>query len=433
MSFRLLPEETQKPIINSEQSSQSKFRLLPEEQTTKTQEGIRHVARSASRIGETLAGLPGDIIEAPANLMNYAIEKITGKPNEGFREAKKTAKKFLPFGNVPSSGEIREKTKELSGGYLEPKGKGEELSDAIVSDFASLAIPIKGKIPFLRSLGTSLGANLAAEGAELLGAGEKGKAATKIGSMFLLSAFKPNGAKKFGDDLYKQAEKLVPEGATVSAENLLKSTEKLKEQLKKGGSAPYKTPALTKINEIASKVDYDRIPVDELTQFKIDINKARSSLYGDVNLDKGGRAMAKRNLDSTAKVVDDALKEYGHANPEWQKAYRSANEVYGAIAQSKQVSNSIQKLIKSYPHASAAALAGKLFLAPKSTPALVAGYGALKTGELITRIAKSKTLQGYYQGVVKAALKDDAAAMSKYLNKLDAGLKKEDSSNRNPT
>ncbi len=81
--------------------------------------------------------------------------------------------------------------------------------------------------------------------------------------------------------------------------------------------------------------------------------------------------------------------------------------------------------MKTHPHSSAAVLAGELFLAPKAIPVTVAGYGALKTGELVARIAKSPVLRKYYTGVVEAALKDDAAAMVKELNKLDAALKKE--------
>lgn len=392
------------------------------------QEAGRHVARSASRIGETLLGLPGDITRSIAHLGQTARKKIEqgtgGKypflaPEEQYAELLKK----LP----PSSAQIREKTKEWLKEFLEPQSKGEAIADTLVSDIASLAIPIKGKIPFARAIGTAVGSNLASEGAYLLGAGEEGQIATKMGAAFLLSAFRPNGAKKYADSLYTSSKKLLPEEARVSAKALSSQSAKLKQQLMKGGTAPYKAPSLTKLNEIQSKITNGRIPVDELTQFKIDINKARSSLYGDVNLDKGGRAMAKRNLDATAKIVDNALSEYGKTNPAWAREYRAANEVYGAIAQSKKVSDFISRAVGQGKLTKGAVVAAEIFLAPKAIPATIAGYGALKTGELLTRIAKSPTLQQYYLGVVQAALKEDAALMSKYLAKLDAGLKKEES------
>lgn len=434
MAFRILgPESSQSNQASMpNQEISGKFRLLPPEPETNIEAGTRHVARSASRIGETLAGLPGDILQAPGKFAKYALEKATGEPNEEYETAFKIAESFLPGTKLPTSSELRKKTNELSEGRLEPKTEGEKLSDSIVSDFASLAFPLKGKIPFIKSLGIALGSNLAEKGAKEFGFGETTQAWVKNGSMFLLSLMKPGGAKKYGDQLFGDAKKLVPKGASISSQNLSKEVSHLKEQLKKGGSAPYKTASLTKLGEIESKIAKGKIPVDELTQFKIDINNARSSLYGDVALDKAGRAMAKRNLDSTAKIVDNALTEYGHTNPEWAKKYRSANEVFGSIAQSKQVSNSIGRLIKSNPHTSGAILAAKLFLAPSTLPIAIGGFGALKAGELVTRIVKSKTLQGYYKSVVESALRDDAAAMSKNLNKLDSGLKKQNSK-ENPT
>lgn len=396
----------------------------------------RHVARSAARVGEMIAGLPGDIANAPAALANMFSKSKPGKDllGEGehpeFVEAFKLAKHISPFG-APTSSELREKTKERSGGYLEPQSKGEKLADAIVSDFASLAIPVKGKVPFLRSLGKALfvaaGSNLAEKGVEMVGGGEKSQLATKIGSMFLLSAFNPNGAKKYADSLYKEARELVPKGATAEASNLTKDLGAFRTELKKGATAPYKANAMTKVNEIQAKIKKGKIPVEELTEFKIDINKARDSLYTDQTLDKGGRRLAKKNLDSVSKIVDNALYDYGKVNPAWEKSYRPANEVYGAIAQSKKVSNAVARFIKSHPHSTGTALVAEVFLAPKTLPLAAGAIGLVKTGELITRIAKSPTLRKYYMGVVESALKDDAASLAKNINKLEAAYKKESS------
>lgn len=396
----------------------------------------RHVARSASRAAETIAGLPGDIASIPGHVAKIASQSKTGQMLLGkgehpeFEEAFDIAKKILPFG-VPTSSALREKSKELSGGYLEPQSKGEELSDAIVSDFASLAIPVKGKVPLLKSLGIALGiasgSNLAEKGVEMLGADKNAQTATKIGSTFLLSLIKPNGAKNYADSLYKEARELVPKGALADATSLSKNLAGLRKELKKGASAPYKSNALTKVSEIQDKIKRGQIPVEELTEFKRDINQARSSLYTDQSLDKGGRRLAKKNLDATAKAVDGALYDYGKTNPQWEKSYRSANEAYGAIAQSKKVSDSIARYFKAHPSHAIGAIASEIFFAPKTIPLAIGTFGALKTGELLTRIAKSPTLTKYYTGVVEAALKDDAAAIAKNLNKLEAASKKEES------
>lgn len=401
---------------------------------TAIQEIGRHAARSAARAGETALGLPGDLTQiansAIKGLVNSAVQSPIGQAILGQGQHPELAenidigKLVSPLG-APTSADIREQTKKIGEGFLEPQSEAEKFSDEIISDLTALAIPIKGKIPFLRTLGTAIGSNLIGKGAEMLGAGERTKTAAKLGSMFLLTAVNPKGAEKYANDLYAEAKKLVPKNATVPAKSLQKQIGALREQLKKGGTAPYKAPALTKLNEIQSKIKYGQIPVDELTEFKIDINKARSGLYGDVNLDKGGRAIAKRNLDSTAKIVDNALRDYGEINPAWAHKYRPANDAYGAIAQSKKVSSAISRFISKHPASSIATLGAELFLAPKTVPAALAGFGALKSGELIARVIKSPELRKYYSNIVAAALKDDSIAIARNLEKIQKWGEKE--------
>lgn len=419
--------EVFQPIENkpSNEFNFDEFETVKEPESFK-EETKRHALRSASRVFETLGGLPGDIKSLAEKGVGYVKEKISGKQEEDDpSKIKQLAKILLPFQDLPSSSDIKETVGEFTGGYTEPQSTKEQLADNIISDFASLAIPVKGKVPFLKTIGIAVGSNLAEKGAEMVGAGEKGQTATKLGTMFLLGTLNPKGASKLGNELYREAKALVPHGASIPANRIAMQSNRLKAQLRKGATAPYKAGALKKIDEIQSKIRNGRIAVEELTEFKVDINKAREALYLEPDLTKGGKALAKKNLDATAQVVDNALKEYGRINPAWEQKYRAANEVYGSIAQSKKASQSIGRFIKAHPHVSGAAVAAKLFLSPKAIPAAGVAYGALKTGELLVRINKSPTLRRYYGELLQAALAEDAASIAKYSSKLEAGLEKE--------
>jgi hypothetical protein len=421
MSFRRLPDQSSESQPSAPTTS---YKRLPDESESLSEAALRHGARSASRVAETVAGAPGDIVNAPTAAVKYITEKIAGKIPESLKNAIEIVNTVSPI-KLPTSGELKEKAETLSHGYLQAKGKGEELSDAIISDFASLALPAKGKIPFVKSAAIAVGSNLAGKGVELLGGGENAQTATKIASTIILSAINPKGAEKYAGKLYKDAEGLLPANATVNAKNLLAKLDNLSADLHKGGTAPYKAPIIKKVEEIVDKVKSGSIKVDELAEFKRDLNQSRGALYLEQNLDRNGRRMAKRNFDKASNIVNETLNEYGQTNQPWSEKFRSADQAYGAIAQSKKVSSVIGKYVKQHPKESIGLLAAEAFLAPGTLPYAIGAYGGLKAGELIARISKSPILREYYQGVLEAAIKDDTAALGKYLNKLDAGLKKE--------
>lgn len=414
------------PKEESPEFDWSQFKEVKEEKPESFTEKIeRHILRSASRIGETALGLPGDIASLPSTLLQKGAEKITGKDQS---TAANVAKAVFPGANLPTSSQLKEKAVEASEGYLAPKGKGEEISDEVIQDFTSLLSPAKAGGSLLKTLSRKLGIAAGATGAKELaagfGAGEKGQAGTKVGTMFLLSIFDPKGASKYVSNLYQDAKELVPEGAKVSAKNLSLELSSLRKQLEKGGSAASKTKAIQKIDEINSKISKKQIPVEELTEFKKTINESRASLYDEFKSDKAGRALAKRNLDSVSKTVDNALGDYAKVNPEWGNVYNDANAGYAAIQSSKKAAKSVAEFLRQNPHLKYGALAAELFLAPKSIAFLPLAYAGIKGVELLARISKSSVLRKYYIGAAEAAVKEDAAAFARNMEKLDSELNK---------
>lgn len=396
----------------------------------------RQVGRTGARVAETVLGAPrafGEFLESV--VPEKAIGQLAGKlglqepVEKGFEFAKRNA----PYKLFPESQQIRKDISQgLFGKKLEPKNEWERKADDLISDFAALALPISGsKLKFLKPALLALGGTVASEGIEALGGTEKQKTYGKIGTILAGSFINPKGADKLSKDLYSQARSARPIDAKVSGKKLNDSVDNLEKQLKKGDpSAGSKRKSISLINDIKSKIKNGEIEVEELEQFKRDINEARSGLFEEFKVDKVGRKSAKRNLDTVSKYVDNALKEYGKTNPEWEAFYRPANEVHGAIANSKRARNWVIKNMKSigFP-----ALAGELGLYHFVSPAAAGvgltgvGLGAAGVGasEVLSRVMKSPTLRKYYTNAMTGALKEDAVVVHENLKKIDQELRKE--------
>jgi hypothetical protein len=426
--YEEVPEQA--PSNETQGFNWNKFETVPEKKTENLPQKVgRGLDRATARITETLAGIPADIVNLsmlPAKGIQKGVEAITGEDLSEI-DVSKLMDRAFPLKGLPTSQRMREAGKGLTGGKYEPKNAAEELGDEIVTDLTSLSVG-GGRSSFLKKLGVSIGANLSKEGVKLLGGSEGSQQLAKIGTMVGLSLVNPKGASKYASKLYAEAKQSLPKGASISSANLEEELGSLKAALEKGGSAPSKTKAIEKINEIGKKIEGDQIQIDELVEFKKTINELRQGLYQEFQGNKPGRLLAKKNLDSVSKGVDNAISEYGKTNPEWEKLYRSANEVYGTVAQSKKVSDWIGRTF--IPNqitkgaASIGGLAATLFK-PIVVPAALAGYAGLKGAELLVRIAKSPTLRKYYAESLKAAVRQDSSAVASNLKKLDAAMTKE--------
>lgn len=392
----------------------------------------RQLGRSGSRAAETILGAPrafGEFLEGlvPEKALKKGAAKIgLEKP---VSKAIELQKKFAPYKLFPKSEDIRENvTKKLFGKTLEPKNQWEAKADEFISDFAALAIPLPGsQFKLLKPGLLAAGGNIASDVVGKMGGSEKEQTYAKLGTILAGSLINPGSAKRLSSDLYSQARKARPADAKVSAQKLVRHSDDLEKQLLKGDpSASSKKKTLSLIKDIKSKVKNGEIDVEELEQFKRDINEARSGLFDEFKTDKVGRKSAKHHLDTVSKFVDNSLTEYGKKNPEWKAFYRPANEVHGAIAQSKRVRNSISRHSKMLGFPTLLAELGLFHVGglPTAAATTAGAAAAFGTGELVARVMKSPTLRKHYMNLINAALKDDAVVMRENLKKLDEELKK---------
>lgn len=390
-----------------------------------TPEIRRHAARTGARVFETLAGLPGDIRELFNSVAIGIPEYFAGEELPRWRRAVEGDQGMLGgITSGPTTREIREgTTKPLTGEYLEPQGKWEEFGDEVASDFAALAIPVKGKIPFARALGSSLIANAGGEVAkEFLG--DKAQVYTKMGLLFGTGMLGHNqgGVKQYIRNLYKDMEGAIPEGAEISAKGLSSKLDKIESVLRKGDPADLsKQPAFQKISAIRDKIKDGFIPVDEVVELTKSTNE---SIFGLGELKRG-----QNQLYKVREALHDATKEFGKENPTFLEKWQAANEAYAATETSRRVSNWVKKNVKpkDYLYASSALGLEAAAFGPPSA-GLVAGAGGLGataySAEVMKRIAQSPALRKYYLNVVTNSLKENKAGFMRAMRQLDDGLKK---------
>lgn len=381
----------------------------------------RHLARSASRAGEAVIGLPGDIMRS-AGAGAALLEKGAGKIRE--KIGLSPLKSGIKEGLVPGSAQLKKYSRQLFGDIVEPETETEAFFDDIIGDAAVLAIPLKAKIPlksFIRPIGTAIAGNLASKGAEKLGIGETGQNIAKLGTFFVSGLVGKGGLKKFWNEKYSEAEKAIPEGAELDAFNLDRQLDQLDSVLRKGGiETPSQIFVQKPLKELKNTILDGRMKVEDAVAAKKKINELRGHLFEDVK-SKEGRKYARTKINDIAKFLDESLETYGKENPSFYKPYKEANEAFAGYQQSRKAGRWVNEMIEDK-----VGKGGKFILKHLFAPASYSGMAGLKAGELATRVLKNATTRKYYTNLMKDAVKENQKGFLKNLGNLEKALREEE-------
>lgn len=371
-------------------------------------------ARTLARAAESVVGLPGDIVSGVKGLVNYGVNKLTGL--EG------------PIGDIalPTSEDIRKHvTKPLTGEYLEPQGSGEKFYDRIISDAATLLVPLKTKVPFAKAIGGALGKSVAGNTAQwaaeqvtdspLVGAG------AKIGAMALAGTV--GGRKELNNiktQSYKDAFSKIPEKAKFDFKPETQKLEKIANKFIKG-DRPDKSFILDRLRSADHILEGGKAGIEDAINLKQDWNKYLS----DPSLSKSSRDTLKQAVG----IVNDGIKRYGSTNPSFFKPYQIAEELTGAL----QSTNYIQKVLAKHPYLRDSVSnpviqkllwvggisAGHYLSIPTAVGIGATALGARESAKFYQLISKSPIARKYYTDVVNASLRNDVKSIAKNLSKLD--------------
>lgn len=384
---------------------------------------VRRGERYLQRGAESIFGLPGDVVQLVRGIAGKLPGGIT--PEEDLNFVQKYGRKALEA--LPGSEELRARSAEIKP-HLEPKHDYEETEDEIVSDFAALALPVKGKIPFARAIGLSVIGNAGKQAMKEMGFGEGAQEATKLGMILFGGMFgKGRGVKSHINNLYKEAETFIPKGAKLNYG--INNMKKYKSQILKGGIDDSKTKALEILTDIEGKLAKGSLPVDEAVAFDKRINRAISQAGKDKS--------QKGWLDQLKKVHSEGLDDYAKQNPSWGDNWKQAKQAYAGIAKSENIKDYVRKNanLKNLTYA-AAALGLEEAALPGHVMAKIGGLGTVATGmyakEMAKRIATNPALRRYYQNVLTASLTENKAMLSRNLAGLERASKKEFENNPLP-
>lgn len=346
-----------------------------------------------------LLGLPGDI----ASL----IQRLVGVRR--------------PIEFLPTAETIKRRVFEpLARERFVPETAPERIIGDIGGLVGAFAAPL-GRIPKISTvlLGSTLPA-FVREGLEQIKAPEIVKTGASILTLLgtgLRGAKKP---KEIMGQLFKRAERTIPEGATTSAERLLKDVSGIEEKLAKGiKQVPSKAAPTKVIDEIKAKTKEGQIAVDELLAFKRDINELRGALFAE-GVPKEGIRRARALLNPLANSVDKTIEAYGRTNPEFLRDFREANKLFGEI-------NNVSKIARFFNN--------KINLAGKDpiTIALLAfkprffleALGAKKAINFLDIAFRKPGIRKLYLQAISEAGKENIKTASKIATKLDEKIKEE--------
>lgn len=431
--FETEPDENLESSTMPEMFDWSEFENVQKEETSSegylesiekvAKQTGRHTARIASRVAETLVGMPGDIV----NLIEWTVNKLPKPPQ--FMQPKKNimqeyGKKFLQ--SLPTSTDLKELSSEITGGFTDPQGTWEEFGDGVIELASALGV---GKDPtkiknVLVPLGKALVAKTASETAKVYGATENQQFASELGTLVLMSLMNKPMANKFASDKLKNAIAKIPRSDVVQSKNLFSNLVNLEKELSKGISTATKNEVKNSVSELKNKAANGTLKAEELVTTYHDINEKMLSKKLFDELSTSEKKKLKFRYDRFKDIVSKDIKEYGKTNPEFYKEWLEGNEAFSVVENSKTVSKFIESNLGKIPKNVASGMALELFLGKPLVAASIGGsYAALKTGEMLYRISKSSSLQKHYLAVYEAALKENVPAMINSLEKLDQELK----------
>ena len=411
-------------ISNFEQFLRKPEPGILENATEAAKETFRFNTRNLSTAAASIAGIPGNTVQ----FAKWISSKLPDVP-----EFLKGDDTFVSsFGrnvleNIPTTEDIKQFNSRLTDGFVDPQNAIEEFGDEVLDLGVTLSVGNKDPSKLnklINPITKAFAAKAARVGAEQLGAGEGGQAATEMGIITLMSLFDQKFASKYISEKYKSARSKLPENLMVNTFDLTNELEALETELSKGISTASKNEVRTALNELKAKASGGAIPADELIQTYHDINERMTSKRLFDDLSKSERRSLKHRYDNLRKAVGNNLNKLEENFPEFISEWREANQGFGTIAQSRKASNWVQSISKKLPKALAFGVAHTLFN-PSAAIGLTGGAAALKTSELIYRIAKSPTLRKHYLNTLQSALNENTAGYIKNLGQLEKGLKDE--------
>lgn len=403
------------------------------ENETELQTLKREVLGHSARAAEALAGSIG-------NNQSF-LEYITGIsfPEKQGKTREEMGKFNLPdienlegaspyFYKSPKTSELREKTKESTGGYLEPKNDISKITQEITSDISSMFDPSLGRLPFMQRILLPISGQATKQTLKSLGTDEKTQDIGKLATMGILSIANLGNAREVATQAINDATNMMPRGLSFSTRPTEIALNNIKNQpWYRTGVDATKQAAFNTIASIENRIRGGRINGQESMQLRRDISNQRRALGGYNVPGNPDRQASLRYLDMVDRALLESMENYGrHVNPRWWTAYTESQEAYRVTQRSEAISNFISSRYAKPFTSEVAKIAFGTLLAQGGLRVPLAGMGvagllaARKSFQIINRMIHSPMLRRHYLNVINAAAQGNSALMIKELEKFDS-------------
>ncbi len=375
---------------------------------------LKGVARTGARAAEAVLGTPGNILSTGLGALNYIGNKIS--PEHNPIPTYEEVQEKLPI-SAPTTPQLRETTRSLTGKSLEPESSFGEKYDNVIETVASLVTPMgplgKGTklIPAIKGAITG---ELFSSLADTLGLGNIAQGVAKTAGIFAgITGFRKAELTKTYEKKYKEFEHAVAD-KNVPTKPLRSSLNKIYEKYSEGDS-PAQEFAKKRVQAVDKILGGKEVNAGKIWKLKKDANK-----HWDT-----ASSHEREVLTDIIAAEKEALKSVG---PDYEKL-QNADDIFKSFMQSNKAMKLIQKhapqIGTAVPFVKAAFfggthLAGKL-------PYVVAGYGpykAVKEFNLGRKFFATPTGRKYYVDIWKNAFAGNTAAVSKDFAKLNNEAKK---------
>lgn len=430
---------------NKSSSFSSRFNQVAQKQQSPETLGQflkRNIGQNVARAGETILGLPGNLKSA----FEESIEKVAPGQLQSLRETEEEAFGKPKEGSLqetlmkpPTPQEVRENitprfAEALTGekNYLEPRGKGEEFAGELTGDVTSFFIDPRSKFSKIAKIAIPVASNLVKEGVKFFGGKEGTAEKSKLGTMFVLSLANQANPGKFASENIGRAKQMVPDNATINANDLLNKLAPIEQKLKTIGlKVPSKSKTLQGITDLRKQVQNNRLNLKSVMQSRDDVNEWIAEA-GGFEVPATIRDRTVKNLNELKSQIIDTIDDtLQNRFPQAANIYKEGYQAAAVNHKSQVVSNYLaenygRKLASVGAKLLFPAIGGAAAVLPKTAALGAAATPLYKVGQVLYRINKSPLLAKHYSDVIKNAEKGNRAATINSLSKLDKELAKEE-------
>lgn len=401
---------------------------------------LRGLARTTKDIASVVGGSVGDLRDI-AEFAVSALPEISG------REERIEKNPFLKYGQkflksiVPNSQDIDEFANEMTGGYTEPKTKGEKFGSEVVKTIAGRKLfgGSNRASPVARAavdIGVPLAGEIAKEATGYFTNTPTKKEAAKMGTMVFLDLLMgvPYGStRNYTQQLTQRAEQSIPNGhrALSQPQNLRTELVNQRTHLTRGGRNATYEPALRRIDEAIDFIDNGTMTRDRAYRLRYDISR---EVLGRGGYEFYGNAAdtASHELQRIRRELTNAMYRDANANryPNFIEYDTAARRAYHVYQSSNRISNYIKR---EYGNPVKSMLVKGLVYSGVGGATVATGGGAIAAyqgAKLVDRMLRSPELAELYANTVRAASQNNALEMKKYLKKLDEKAYEMENSNR---